>query len=94
MTRHVLATITGIALATGVWAASASAGSFGALEDAGATESLLHKVWGHHRSCEWGPGGWHRHVGPFAGKRIACAPQAKRPFRCWVGRWGKRHCRW
>jgi hypothetical protein len=92
MTRYILPAIGGIALAASIWAAPVSAaGPIGALKDAAAADSLVHKVWGCHRSCELGPGGWHRHVGPYC-VRVACWPQAKRPFRCWVGRWGKRHC--
>jgi hypothetical protein len=93
MARHVLAAVTGIALAASIWAAPASAGSLGALRAAGGAESLVHKTWGCHRSCERGPGGWHRHVGPYC-QRVACAPRAWFPNRCWVGRWGVRHCRW
>lgn len=52
--------------------------------------SAIIKVHGGHRSCEWGPYGWHRH----AGGRIACSPKARHPFRCWVGRYGMRHCWW
>jgi hypothetical protein len=93
MTRHVLATLTGVALAAGIWAAPASANSFGGLKDAGAADSLLHKTWGCHRSCEDGPAGWHRHVGPNC-VRVACVPQARHPHRCFVNRYGERRCWW
>lgn len=55
---------------------------------------LVHKTHGCHRSCEWGIGrGWHRHVGPACAPTW-CSPQAKQPFRCWVDRYGVRHCLW
>jgi hypothetical protein len=74
---------------------SALAAPGGDLRSIAATEaeSLVQKVWGCHRSCEAGPAGWHRHVGPYC-VRVACAPKAKRPFRCWVDRWGVRRCLW
>jgi hypothetical protein len=56
-------------------------------------DTLVEKVWGCHRSCEAGPGGWHRHVGPYC-VRVACYPRAWNPNRCFVDRWGVRHCRW
>jgi hypothetical protein len=94
MTRHILAGIAGAALAAGLWAAApASAAPLGTLKDAGATENLVHKTWGCHRSCELGPAGWHRHVGPYCA-RVACWPRAWNPHRCWVDRWGVRRCRW
>jgi hypothetical protein len=93
MTRNVPAAITGIALAASIWAAPASAGTLGALKDAGAADGLVHKVWGCHRSCELGPRGWHRHVGPYCA-RVACWPRAEHPNRCFVDRWGVRRCRW
>lgn len=46
-----------------------------------------------HRSCELGPYGWHRHRG-WAGYRVPCYPRAWNPHRCWVNRWGVRHCWW
>jgi hypothetical protein len=55
--------------------------------------SLLHKVHGCHRSCELGGAGWHRHVGPYC-RRVACAPRAWYPHRCFVDRYGVRRCRW
>jgi hypothetical protein len=93
MTRHLLAALAGVALAAGVWAAPASANSLGALKDAGADDSIVHKTHGCHRSCELGPAGWHRHVGPYCA-RVACYPRAWYPNRCFVDRWGYRHCRW
>jgi hypothetical protein len=60
---------------------------------AGGLEGLVHKAHFCHRSCELGPYGWHRHVG-FGCVRIACAPKAKQPFRCYVDRWGVRRCAW
>jgi len=93
MTRHILAAIAGITLAAGIWAAPASAGALGDLKESAADNNLVHKTWGCHRSCEDGPGGWHRHVGPYC-VRVACVPQAPHPYRCWVGRFGYRHCLW
>jgi hypothetical protein len=93
MTRHLLTTLTGIALAAGIWAAPASAGSLGALKDAGAADNLVQKVHGCHRSCELGPAGWHRHVGAYC-QRVACYPRALYPHRCFVDRYGVRRCRW
>jgi hypothetical protein len=93
MIRQSLGAVTAIVLAAGVWAASASASGLGALKDVAANEGLVHKVWGCHRSCEVGPAGWHRHVGPYC-VRVACVPRAWQPNRCFVDRWGVRHCRW
>jgi len=81
-----------VALGLGSATASPADGpkGVGANGDAG----LVIKVNGCHRSCEWGIGrGWHRHIGPACAPSW-CAPQAKRPFRCWVDRWGQRHCFW
>jgi hypothetical protein len=57
------------------------------------SDSLVQKVHGCHRSCELGPAGWHRHAGPLCA-RVACIPRAAHPHRCFVDRWGVRHCRW
>ena len=59
----------------------------------GGLEGLVHKAHFCHRSCERGPYGWHRHVGPSC-NRVACVPQAKHPHRCYVDRWGVRRCLW
>jgi hypothetical protein len=99
MIRQGLAAVTGIVLAAGVWGAAASAAGLGGLKDGVASEGglasggLVHKVWGCHRSCEVGPAGWHRHVGPYC-RRVSCSPRAQHPNRCFVDRWGVRHCRW
>jgi hypothetical protein len=80
-----------LVLALGIGSAMAAGGltGIGAQDD-----GLVVKVHGCHRSCEWGIGrGWHRHIGP-ACVPVWCAPQAKQPFRCWVGRFGQRHCLW
>jgi hypothetical protein len=45
------------------------------VKDVGGTDSLVVKVLGCHRSCELGPAGWHRHVGPYCA-RVACVPRA------------------
>ncbi|HWE18768.1 MAG TPA: hypothetical protein VG758_16540 [Hyphomicrobiaceae bacterium] len=63
------------------------------VKDVGGTDSLVVKVHGCHRSCELGPAGWHRHVGPYCA-RVACVPRAWHPHRCFVDRWGVRRCRW
>jgi hypothetical protein len=75
--------------------APALAAPAGGVPDTGRTgaESLVLKVHGCHRSCELGPAGWHRHVGPYCA-RVACAPRAAQPFRCFVDRWGVRRCHW
>ena len=73
---------------------SAFAASAVGLNGIGAAgDGLVHKAHFCHRSCELGPAGWHRHVGPYC-VRVACVPRAKHPFRCWVDRWGVRHCHW
>jgi hypothetical protein len=74
-------------------ASALPAGSASGLNGAAATLDTVEQVWGGHRSCEWGPGGWHRHVG-IAAIRVPCVPQAAQPFRCWRGYFGVRHCRW
>lgn len=46
-----------------------------------------------HRSCEWGPVlRWHRHAAHC--RPLACLPRAVHPGRCFVDRYGVRHCRW
>ena len=45
-----------------------------------------------HRSCELGPLGWHRHT--WNGYRVRCWPRARHPHRCFIDRWGYRHCAW
>jgi hypothetical protein len=78
-------------VALGIGSALAAPGA--GVTDLGAGDSsLVHKTHGCHRSCEAGPAGWHRH-GAFC-VRIACAPRAWYPNRCFVDRWGVRHCRW
>lgn len=62
-------------------------------------ETLIQKVHGCHRSCEfgyiprWGVTRWHRHAGPGC-YPVRCAPRAVYPHRCWVDWRGVRHCRW
>jgi hypothetical protein len=74
---------------------TALAAPAGGVHDTGpdGAASLVLKVHGCHRSCEAGLAGWHRHVGPYCA-RVACAPRAVLPNRCFVDRWGVRHCRW
>jgi len=84
--------VVALALGAGAFAATAAPGA--TPKDAGATDSLVHKAHGCHRSCEWGPVlRWHRHVGPGCSP-IACWPRAVHPHRCWVDGWGVRRCRW
>jgi hypothetical protein len=93
MTYKSLLAIPAMVLALGI--GSALANPAGGLRDIGKTgvESLVEKTHGCHRSCEWGPAGWHRHVGPFC-QRVGCYPRAWFPNRCFIDRWGVRHCRW
>lgn len=92
MTRKSLMAVPVLALVLGAGSALAAPGA--GVKDIGANDhTLVEKVWGCHRSCEAGPGGWHRHVGPFC-MREACYPRARYPNRCFVDRWGERHCRW
>ncbi len=81
------------ALVLGVGASAAAAVPSGTLKGAGATDNLVYKAHGCHRSCEWGPVlRWHRHG---AGCHpIACFPRAVHPHRCWVDAWGVHRCRW
>lgn len=93
MTRKSLLALPAIVLALGIGSALASPA--GGLKGIAPTEtdSLVLKTHGCHRSCELGPAGWHRHVGPYCA-RVACYPRARYPHRCWIDRWGVRHCRW
>jgi hypothetical protein len=94
MIRRSLLALPALVLALGI--GSALAAPAGSLKDIGATVEgggLVHKTWGCHRSCESGPAGWHRHVGPYC-TRVACSPRAWYPNRCFTDRWGVRHCRW
>jgi hypothetical protein len=37
-------------------------------------DTLVEKVWGNHRTCEWGRrAGWHRHTG-YGGRAVPCDP--------------------
>lgn len=93
MTFRTLAAVAGLAIATLAGASSANAAPLGAMDGIAGTQSLVTKVHGCHRSCERGPVlGWHRHG--VACRPIACWPRAVRPHRCWIGRYGVRHCRW
>jgi hypothetical protein len=92
MSRRSLLGATVLLLTLGAGGA-ALAGPVGPVRDMENGDTLVEKVWGCHRSCERGPGGWHRHVGPLC-VRVACVPRAWYPNRCFVDRWGYRHCRW
>ena len=67
--------------------------------EAPVSQSLVTKVHGCHRSCEfgyiprWGISRWHRHAGARC-LPVRCAPRAAQPNRCWVDGRGVRHCRW
>lgn len=89
-----LLVIAGLALTPFAGAATASAVPIATLDGAGDASSLVTKVHGCHRSCEWGPAlRWHRHVG-FACAPVGCLPRAIHPHRCWVDGRGIRRCRW
>jgi hypothetical protein len=82
-------------LAAGILSASpANSAPVAGLNGAGDGSSLVIKVHGCHRSCEWGPYlRWHRHVGPGC-RPVGCWPRAVYPHRCWIDGRGIRHCRW
>jgi hypothetical protein len=90
MTYKSLLTMPAMLLALGVGSALAAPSS---VKDIGGAESLVLKTHACHRSCELGPAGWHRHVGPYCA-RVACVPRAWHPNRCFVDRWGVHRCRW
>ena len=91
MTYKSLLAMPAIILALGI--GSALGAPAGGAKGVGVSEqeSLVHKAHFCHRSCELGPAGWHRHVGPYC-VRVACIPQASQPFRCYVDRGGGRRC--
>ena len=92
MTYRSLLTMPVVVLGLGVGGALAAPG--GTVKDiATGDASLVQKVHACHRSCELGPAGWHRHAGPYCA-RVACVPRAVHPHRCFVDRYGARHCRW
>jgi hypothetical protein len=86
-------TLAGAALAAALSLSPAQAFSPGAVEGVQA-DNLVQKVHFRHRSCERGPYGWHRHVGWKGKIRVACIPLAKHPHRCFIDRFGFRHCWW
>jgi hypothetical protein len=92
MTCKALLTMPAVVLALGIGSAFAAPGA-GVTDITARNGGLVHKVHGCHRSCELGPAGWHRHAGPYCA-RIACVPRAWNPHRCFVDRWGVRHCRY
>jgi hypothetical protein len=91
MTCKSLLSVPAMVLVLGIGSALAAPSS-GLSDIAAGDTSLVHKVHGCHRSCELGPAGWHRH-GAYC-RRVACVPRAAHPNRCFVDRWGVRHCRW
>ena len=92
MKHKLMLALAGLALAAGLDLPQAQA--FAPMKaDALQAERLVQEVHFKHRSCELGPYGWHRHVGP-AGWRKPCWPRARYPHRCWVDRYGARHCWW
>jgi len=83
-----------LALAVAAVATPATAAPVAGLNGTGDADSLIVRVHGCHRSCEWGPVlRWHRHVGPSC-RPVGCWPRAAHPGRCWVDWAGVRHCRW
>jgi hypothetical protein len=81
-------------LTLGVGAAVAAPGGAVNGIGTGGPDGLMHKAHGCHESCEWAPGrGWHRHVGTQC-QPVWCAPKSRQPLRCWLDRWGVRHCLW
>jgi hypothetical protein len=94
MTTHSLFAVAALAAAVLAGASPASSAPVAGLGGAGDADSLVVKVHGCHRSCEWGPVlRWHRHVGPYC-RPIGCWPRAAYPHRCWVDGAGIRRCRW
>jgi hypothetical protein len=76
----------------GVLAGAAAATPAGPISSV-APSPVVVKVYGCHRSCEFGAAlGWHRHG--LACRPIACVPLSPTPGRCWVDWRGVRHCRW
>ena len=91
MQKKLMLTLAGTAVAMAMSLSSAQAFTPGNL--AGVTpEETAQTVHYRHRSCELGPLGWHRHS--WSGYRVRCWPRARHPFRCFVDRWGYRHCAW
>ncbi len=92
MSRAVLPAAAALVLSTFLGAANAVSMPVAPAAPA-APDSVVQQVHGCHRSCEWGPVlRWHRHGA--ACRVIACAPRAAYPGRCFVDRYGVRHCRW
>jgi hypothetical protein len=92
MKQKLVLILAGVAVAAGLSISPVHAVTPGAIE-ANAGTSLVEKTHFRHRSCERGPYGWHRHRG-YAGWRVACWPRARYPHRCWIDRFGYRHCWW
>lgn len=92
MKQKLVFALTGVALAAALSLSPAHAFSPLAAGRSQA-ESVVQQVHFRHRSCERGLYGWHRHVGPY-GVRMPCYPTAWNPYRCWVDRYGFRHCWW
>jgi hypothetical protein len=91
MQRKLMLTLAGAAVGMAMSLSSAQAFTPGNM--AGVTpEETVQKVHFRHRSCELGPLGWHRHS--WSGYRVACWPRARHPHRCFIDRWGYRHCAW
>jgi hypothetical protein len=93
--------LAGLILSLGLGLGSASAlpaGGAGSPVLPGATDSLVQKVHGCHRSCQLGPAGWHYHVGPRC-RRVVCGVFPGGPWIWWCDRgrcgwWHPHHRRW
>ena len=74
MNRTVFAFASAAALLMGVAVAQAGPMSPAPAKDASATETLAELAHGCHRSVEWGPAGYHYHVGPGCA-RVSAGPR-------------------
>jgi len=92
MKRNLILALAGAAVAAALSLSPAHALSPVAAGDV-QVDSLVQKVHYGHRSCELGRYGWHRHVG-WDYVRVPCYPRARYPHRCFIDRFGYRHCWW
>jgi hypothetical protein len=92
MQSRFMLTLAGAAIAAALSFSPASALTPGQMDGAAPTGGLVQQVHFRHRSCELGPFGWHRHT--WSSYRVPCYPRARHPHRCFVDRWGYRHCAW
>lgn len=75
MNRTIFAVASAAALLMGVAVAQAAPLSPAPAKEASAAETLAEPVHGCHRSVEWGPAGYHYHVGPGCARVSAGAPR-------------------